>query len=397
MRGWEKSSALCNKAEVTNWLSPLRNRFARKPGAIGSTAINWKAITGINTGGLKGSVAFGTRNTAITYTEEDKSATYKTVGLDDIVQHEAFWQGRGYEDVRALSALSTLQATMIEEEKLLLFGNASSTAGLAITPGAAPTVVVTADGGVTEASGITVKIVPLNLFGYLNRTVNSSGVTTAIPVATGKGASGSTADSTNITTKKVACTWTPTTGAVAYAVYAGITGSNVFKLQDVVTCCSWDSGTAALSTTGQAFSALTDADQSQDSNDFSGLVIQALMSGSGAYVKNMAAGGLNADNAGGVTELDTMFKWFWDNKRIGPSLIILNAQEAMNITKKVCGSTGAGVGYRVGLNVGADQKNITGGFYVSGYSKGAPTPGNWRCKHSVNSVNAETQRLSQAA
>jgi hypothetical protein len=349
-------------------LSPLRNRFARKPGAIGSAAVNWKAITGINTAKLKGSVAFGTRNSAITYTEVDKAATYKSIGLDDVVQHEAFWQGRGYEDVRALSAISTLQAMMIEEEKLLLGGNASGAAGIALGTCGNPTVDVSAAGGVTNASGITVKVVPLNLFGYLNRTVDdTTGVTSAIAIATGKGQAGSTADATNITSKKVAATWTAVAGAVAYAIFAGVTGSNVFYLQDVVTCTKWDSGSVALTTSGQAFSALTDADQSQDANDFSGLIAQAFATGSGSYQKNMLAGAFTADNAGGISELDAMLQWFWDKKRIGPSVILVNSQEAMNLTKKIAGSTGAGIGYRVGLNIGADQKNITGGFYVSGY------------------------------
>jgi hypothetical protein len=89
-------------------------------------------------------------------------------------------------------------------------------------------------------------------------------------------------------------------------------------------------------------------------------------------------------------------KWFWDNKRIGPTLIILNSQEALNITTKVAGSTGAGTGFRVGLTMGADQKTLTGGFYVSGYSKGAPSLGNQGCEQPVNSVNAEMRRLSQA-
>jgi hypothetical protein len=368
-------------------------------GAIGSAATHWKTITGINTANLKASVAFGTRNTAITYTTGDKSATYKSIGMDDVVQFEAFWQGRGFEDLRAVSALATLQATMIGEEALLLGGNASSTEGIAMdgTTTCAPTLAVSATGGVTAVTN-TVKIVPLNLFGYLGRTVSSAGITTAIPIANGKGIAGVTADSTNVTNKRIVATWTGVNGAVAYAVYVGI-AAGPWYLQDVVTTNSWDSGaSAALTATGQSYAALTTpgTDLSQDANDFSGIITQAFMSGSGSYLKSLDGIALTADNACGITQLDAMLKWFWDNKRIGPTVILLNAQEALNITSKVVGSTGTGAGFRIAMNMGADQKTLTGGFYVTGCKTGAPSLRNQGCKHSVNSVNAAMQRLSQA-
>src|SRR3989337_1636182 len=89
-------------------LSPLRNRIPRVQSKVGGTAVNWRVITGINTANLQAAVAFGTRNSAISYTEEDKLATFKSLGLDDAVQDEAVWMARGVEDVRALSAIAPL-------------------------------------------------------------------------------------------------------------------------------------------------------------------------------------------------------------------------------------------------------------------------------------------------
>lgn len=357
-------------------LSPLRNRIPRIKGVMGSTAAHWKAITGINTANLKASVAFGTRNSAITYTTADKSATYKSLGLDNNVEFEAVWQAQGWEDIRATAALTLLQSVMIEEEKLILGGNCNLEFGTCGNP----TIDVSATGGVTAVTN-TVKIVPLNLFGYLGRTVDAvTGVCTAIPIGAGKGAAGSTADGTNVTNKKIVATWTAVRGAVAYAVYVGV-AAGPFYLQDVVTVNAWNSGTGALTTSGQAYSALTTpgSDLSRDSNDFDGIISQLAAADSGAYVRSFDGAALSADNAGGVTELDTLCRALWDNRKIGPTLFVLNAQEAQNITKKVAGSTGSGTGFRVMLTPGADQKGLTGSFYCSGYLNkftSSATPGN---------------------
>src|SRR5258708_6376484 len=89
-------------------LSPIRNRLQRigvsqlAVGGMAGTALNWKQISAINASKLWPSVAAGARNSAITYTETDKSATFKTIGLDDLIDDEAIWSGRGFEDVRAL-------------------------------------------------------------------------------------------------------------------------------------------------------------------------------------------------------------------------------------------------------------------------------------------------------
>jgi len=69
--------------------TPLRNRIPRRMALSGATSVNWKAITAINAARLKASVAFGTRNSEISYTVVPRSATYKTFGLDDSVQDEA--------------------------------------------------------------------------------------------------------------------------------------------------------------------------------------------------------------------------------------------------------------------------------------------------------------------
>jgi hypothetical protein len=48
--------------------------------------------------------------------------------------------------------------------------------------------------------------------------------------------------------------------------------------------------------------------------------------------------GLTGDGAGGIVEIDAMFKDRWDNYRLGVDEIYVNSQEAKNITKKVLGT-----------------------------------------------------------
>lgn len=358
-------------------ITPLRNRFPRRPGNVGSAAFHKVQITGINTAQIKGSVAFGARNTGITYTTVPKSWSYKSIGMDDLVQFEAFWQGQGFEDLRARSAMTTLWSTMIQEEALLLGANSS----LTLTQGTV-TLDVSAGTGVTDGTGVRVYVIPLTLHGYKFRGVNTSGVAIGIFYNKYKGASAH-ADSGAISNKQVKATWAAVPGAVAYAVFTGQQGVGPYYLQAVVTTNEWDSGTAALSVSGQytlatslaagtpyltgIFSEITDADQSTDSNDFDGLMTQIETSGSGSYILDMDNVALTADNAGGVSQLDTMFKWFWDNRKVGPTALVMNAQEALNITNKITGGTGSVVGQRVMLQQG-DQKELVGGFFVKGYT-----------------------------
>ena len=145
-------------------ITPLRNRIARVGGG-GGTATNWKAVTGINTSNLRGFVPEGKRNGAVATTVTPKSASYKTLGLEDTVTFEAEMAAQNFEDIRATTAQRLLWALMIEEELAILGGNNSVALG---TP-ATPVGVRGASGGSIPASGGTYKarVVALTLFGYL--------------------------------------------------------------------------------------------------------------------------------------------------------------------------------------------------------------------------------------
>lgn len=355
-------------------LAPLGKRIPRKIHQKGAKQVDWRAITGINTAGLEAGVAEAAINTEITFTEVDRYARYKTLNMMSSVTDEAFWMSMGFEDARALSTLAALQALQIEEEKYILGGNTTTT-GVALGTAPTPTLDVMASGGCTGTFNVV--IVALNLMGYLQRTVNANGVTTAIKTAANKSKASTAASTGSISSKMIKASWTAVPGAVAYAVFAGTSGGET--LQNVVTTNYWDSGAGALTSGGQALSALTDADQSQNALAFDGIIYQAFASGSGAYIRSLDNATLTADNAGGVVELDVALKALWDERRIGPSLALVNSQEALNITKKVTGGTGSVAGYRVTLQPGESQKGLVGSFFVTGYINkftSSLTPGN---------------------
>ena len=199
-------------------LSPLRNRFPRVMAPVGSSSAYWKAITNINTTNVKASVAFGTRNAStISYGTKQMSQAYKSFGMEDSVDFEATWLSRGFEDVQALSALATLQALMIEEEKLILGGLSDGQAlGTPATPVLTQTVT---DGGIWGGAVTAyVKVMALPMYGYLNS--NRDDLLTlgdhSIPSAEANSVIA-------VATTTVTAVTTPVNGAFAYAWFVGTT------------------------------------------------------------------------------------------------------------------------------------------------------------------------------
>lgn len=355
-------------------LTPLRNKIARVGGGTG-TATNWKAVLAINTSNLRGFVPEGKRNGQVNTTVVPKTASYKTMGMEDAVTFEAERAGAGFEDVRANAAMRLLWALMMEEELADLGGNASVDLG---TPGA-PTVTVV-DGGGTIADGTyAVRVVALTLQGFLassldNGVVGSVAVTNPVggTFSYGGGSSNksnatSTGAISNGNDSAIRASVTPVTGAVAYAWYMGVAGSE--KLQAITTINSVE--VTALLTTTQAATAIT-ADNSKHAYGYDGILYQALATGSNAYIKTMATGTagtgtpLTADNAGGIVEIDDMLYSLWVNYKLSPTVIYVNAQESKNITKKVLASSGAQ--YTINTaNPGEGLRSMTAGAVVANY------------------------------
>jgi len=323
-------------------LTPLRNEIPRVSGKGGIQA-NWRAITAINTTGLRIGVSGGNRGGVMAISTTDYTAAYKGIGLESSVDFEAQYAGMGFDDIRAQAALRGMQATMIGEEQVLLGGNGSLALGTTPTPsltaGAAGTIV----GTVT----VSVICVALTLDGFANGSV-AGGIQAQITRTNADGSSDtfgggsaqkSVAASVSVTssTGSVAATVAAVTGAFGYAWFWGPVGSEVLGALTTINSIVI---TTAAGTGTQTAASMPTTDWSVNNLVFNGLLTISAQN-LGAYYATQATGTagtgtpLTADGAGGIVEIDTALKSFWDNRRLSPDTIWVNSQEALNISKKI--------------------------------------------------------------
>lgn len=355
-------------------LTPLRNEIPRVSGKGGIQA-NWRAITAINSTSVRAGVSGGNRGGAIAVTTADYTAVYRGLGLEAAVDFEADYASQGFDDVRAIAAMSLLESVMLQEEPMLLGGN--NAVALGTTP--TPTLTPSNTGGVltNAASPYSVIVAALSLDGFINGSVaggiqasitrtNADASSDTFGGGTARKSAAATATIASGTTGSIAATVTAVSGAVGYAWFWGAAGSEVLGAITSINSLS----ITANATGTQTAASLPAADNSQNALAFDGLLYQAFKSGSNAYIATQATGTagtgtpLTSDSAGGVVEIDAALKSFWDNYRLSPTAIFVNSQEALNISKKiVAGSSTAA--QRFVFN--ADQGMLGGGIMVRSY------------------------------
>jgi hypothetical protein len=377
-------------------ITPLRNRIARVGGGMG-TAVNWKAITGINVNKLAGGVSEGNRGGVIATTVSPYIAAYKVIGFEDYVTFEANLAGKNFDDVKARAVENLLRALMIYEESLLLGGNSSL--GLGTTP--TPTVANAGTGGSIGAATYNIAAVALTLEGFMSSSV-AGGVPASVSRTNADGStdtygggsaqkSATAATTTTGSTSVITASVAPVRGAVGYAWYGGTAGNECLQAITSINSVSL----TAIATGNQALSALPSSDSSQNALVYDGLISQVFggasasltsvqsvgstctiykstgTNGSGALVGQMATGTagvgtvLTADGKGGIVEIDAMLRAFWDQFRLSPDTLYVNAQEAQNITAKIL--SGSSPTSNLSLHVTAVQDGLVGGMVVDSY------------------------------
>ena len=330
-------------------LTPLRNSIPRVSGKGGIQAA-WRAITAINTTGMRIGVSGGNRGGVQAVATQDYTAAYKGIGIETNADFEATYAGQNFDDIRALAGKTGLESLMIGEELMILGGNTSMPLGTTGTP----TLVGSTTGGSLAAATWSVIAVALSLDALVNGSVvggiqasitrtNADGSTDTF----GGGSAQKSANATAVTTgasSSIACTVPVKTGAVGYAWFWGPAGAEVLG---AITTINSQVVTAIAAGT-QTAASLPAADNSTNALAFDGLLYQALKAGSNAYVASLPTGTagtgtpLTSDSAGGIVEIDTALKSMWDLYRLSPDTMWVNSQEALNISKKiVAGSTTA--------------------------------------------------------
>lgn len=350
-------------------LTPLRNEIPRVTGRGGIQA-NWKAITGINTSGIRVGVSGGNRGAVMAITTQDYAASYKGIGIEDNVDFEAQYAGRGFDDIRAIAAKVGLQALMLGEELLLLGGN--GTVPLGTTP--TPSLTASTTGGTMTATTKHVVCVALTLEGFVNSSI-AAGIPTSVTRTNADGSvdtfgggsaqkSASASVATSGTTGSITATVTAVRGAVAYAWYWGASAATatlgaITTVNRVVMTTDAGTGTQTASNTD-----LPAADHSTNNLVFDGLLTQAMKSGSNAYFRSLDGAALTADGAGGIVEIDTALKSFWDNYRLTPDTIWVSSDLALQISQKILQGNANGA-YRIVVNM--EQGMMVGGVMVATY------------------------------
>jgi hypothetical protein len=348
-------------------LTPLRNEIPRVSGKGGIQA-NWKAVTGINTSGIRVGVSQGNRGAVMAVSVADYAAAYKGIGIEDNVNFEAQYAGQGFEDIRALAAKVGLQALMLAEEILILGGN--GTLALGTTP--TPSTTASTTGGTMTATTKVIVCVALTLEGYLNASV-TGGIPTEVTrtnadasVDTFGGGSAQksagASQATTGTTGSITATVTAVRGAVAYAWYVGASASaatlaQITTVNEAVLTTDTGAGT-------QTGGDLPSADNSVNNLVFDGLITQAQKAGSGSYYRSLDGATLTADGAGGIVEIDAALKSFWDNYKLTPDTIWISSDLALTISQKILQGNANGA-YRIVVNM--EQGMMVGGVMVATY------------------------------
>jgi len=368
-------------------MTPLRNSIARMGGGYAIQA-NWKAITNINVGNVRAGVSEGKRGGVITHAQSEYFAAFRGFGLENNTTFEAGYASKNYEDTKALAVQTTLESTMIQEERLILGGNTSVAMGTTPTP----TLAASTTGGTLATQTLSVICVALGLQAYLDAVgVNNGaiGQSLSLPTAVVPGVisrtnadastdtfgGGSAQKSANATVSVTGATGSATAsvavvnGAVGYAWYWGAAGSEVLGA-----ITSINSALITATATGtQTAASLAASDNSTSALDFDGLLYQAFKPGSNAYVVSQPTGTagvgtpLTSDGAGGIVEFEAAFVTFYNKYRLSPTKIYVSSQELINITKKIVANGGAPL-LRLTVdagNLGSIQAGVVVGEYLN--------------------------------
>lgn len=352
--------------------TPLRNKLPRKRGV--GTSHRVKRIlgyTGTGTGG-QGNIWPGITETTqnnfapgasnpfylergpqISYTADDLVLPYNSYSLSDQVSFDANFSGMGYQDLRQLSSTSTLYATMLMEERMLLMarGTASGYSGALSAPASAPTGTArSAATGETGLSGISGS----KVYVFATADAGAFGQSTLSPVS-----SAITATNGQV----VDVTLTAVSGAIGYRIYVGTGASapadTAFFYYGTVAATSFVLQ-GALPTTGATAASVTAAgNTSAYATGYDGILPTVLGPNTG-YNNNINAA-FSTGNPG--VEYQTVFYNLYNNVKADPDEILINGADRKQLSDSI--KNGSTANYRLNLT----QTDV--GDYVGGATIGA--------------------------
>ena len=347
--------------------TPLRNKIARKKGV--GTSHRVKRIlgyTGTGTGGIGnifpgvtetttttfGSIAYE-RGPKISYAADDLILPYNTYSLSDSVSFDANFSGLGFQDLRQLSSTSTLYATMLMEERMLLMARGTATGYSGAL--AAPTVTATAANATGSQVGLAAST---QFFVYVTADAGAFGESVVSTVQSATTSSGS---------QIITITVGAVTGALGYKVYVGTTtgATNAKYVGRFTGTVATLQGAASTNTTNNNLVYSTSgavapsADTSAYATGYDG-IIPTLLGSAGGFNNNINAQ-FSTSNPG--SEYQTVFYNLYNNVKADPDEILINGSDRKQLSDAI--KNGSTANYR--LNLSQDES----GNYVGGATIGA--------------------------
>ena len=347
--------------------TPLRNKIARKKGV--GTSHRVKRIlgyTGTGTGGIGnifpgvtetttttfGSIAYE-RGPKISYAADDLILPYNTYSLSDSVSFDANFSGLGFQDLRQLSSTSTLYATMLMEERMLLMARGTATGYSGAL--AAPTVTVAAANATGSQVGLAAST---QFFVYVTADAGAFGESVVSTVQSATTSSGS---------QVITITVGAVTGALGYKVYVGTTtgATNAKYVGRFTGTVATLQGAASTNTTNNNLVYSTSgavapsADTSAYATGYDG-IIPTLLGSAGGFNNNINAQ-FSTSNPG--AEYQTVFYNLYNNVKADPDEILINGSDRKQLSDAI--KNGSTANYR--LNLSQDET----GNYVGGATIGA--------------------------
>jgi hypothetical protein len=350
--------------------TPLRNRIPRKKGV--GTSHRVKRITGYTGTGTGGqgqiwpgitettTTTFGSinyeRGPKISYTADDLVLPYNSYSLSDSVSFDANFSGMGYQDLRQLSSTSTLYATMLMEERMMLMGRGTATGYAGAL--SAPTVTASA------VSAGTGQVALANATYYIYVTADA-GIS-----STGFGESIVSSVATQATSSQLLkIVVADVVGALGYNVYIGTTtGTANAKYQGTFkgnTAYIAGAGSAVAgdtivySTTSAVLASRANADTSAYATGYDGILPTVLGANSGAL--NDINSTFSTSNPG--VEYQNVFSTLYDNVKADPDEIFLNGADRKQLSDAI--KNGSTANYRLNLTQN-DMGDYVGGAVIGG-------------------------------
>lgn len=339
---------------------------------VGGTAVNWKAVVGIDGGGYP-AISEGNRNSYMNISQRDYAARFKYLGKDIQTSFQAQQTGLGFEDNIALSQLSLLNALLNDEERMLLFGNSGPASvggnGFALGTTPTPTAALATGGTIANNTKVSCYCVALTAWGVtLAGTTgvklpfvrnNADQSQDAINGGTGVISAASTVVTCLSSGNQQSVTFTvaAVNGAMGYAwfvdstdattpvtsnaVFAGVTA---FGSLTITSLPSVSNQKANATDSGSGLGLTTD--NSYNLLDFDGICtwhFNTFGSSQPAYLADNAGKGFTSNGDGTIAEFETAADYFWSNYKLGIDNIYLGGSLIQAASKAMLtGSTGSG-------------------------------------------------------